>query len=1723
MNVLVRKNNQERGPYTESELRERLKSGALSGSDLGQIEGESDWKPLSEILLASVLANGSATAAPPPRPDFTASVPWLRDPKVIAGAVVLLLFVFGGINWLNKASEKRRADAAAARQREMMEQAQKQSEEYSRQQQERAEKARQAQLDQVKQMMGMSEKAQKDYQEKEKQRLAEEEKARKARELEQERKRQETERREEEERQQAEAKQKREQEERIAREQQAAQAAATPNLLKQGKPLWRDPAEAANYVFAIEEIWDVTTNAQVAYSHGGDGTPRLVANQPGLVFFSALERVAAGFTFSTPHLYVLGNKNFYLRPPIGSGSSQQGDAYMASDYRRMALVENGDIWRGEFDWAKGEVVNKKRVTTNGLFAGKKPLLWYGNTIYIDGQFSKEKPIVKVDLVSGALEEIPTYDVFKGREYAADRGMFINPTGDLCFFPHGSVLNTYDARTGKAATVRITAEVKEHGRPVPIDVVTPYSKLTWIDSNTALCTEGEHPLVRVNVRTGASTVLDDRPGQFEEVSLLPGGHFADVLYKPREVYGKKLPAERYLIDVTNGMRTKVPYSAEMSKYWLDPDQCIFGKTTGGLNEVGTWLFNRVTGEVKKLCSVPCDGQFAMLPRQKSEVCFSAREKEHLCRVKLTGEDFTELACGRHVRAINTAPIDLGLGPDSKPLWQPASNAPQQQAAESKRQQQVSGAAPQGQAAEATPQQQQVETKLQQASGDKPGDWINVMDAIKNESPEVQAWARMAYDYCVRNTFLNDFYDPAKLTLKFLSAHRQQPDAAITTIVSKTDYKDCVSRTKVEQWAYLRTFQVMKDLPPTQLERAATEVGRLVADAYVANPVPKSGYKERLYNNALTKVRHTLHSTPQNPGGSTPAGLGNESTAVGEAKAAKRATPNPSPLAVAYADPKIEMEDLGPMPKDLKEVAVSADGLHVAAVIPTGDGQVVYYDGKPGPQYDNIAHFMSSRSPAVVFSEDGTHIAYLAVRGDSQFVWADGKETELTSRFLNSGDARRITLGTDAVYFKFSPGGEHLTYACDAGNFHKEIVVDEAQGRAFYDLNPVLFSERGGHYAYVGKPNQSESLVVVDGTPGLAFSDINDASLRLSPDGTHCAYIATKSSGADSWFVVLDGNEQRSYDNIESLQFSSTGHCAYVGMGSLGDGTASGAAVVVDGKEVAQYPDQGRGPSVEQLRFSPDGNHLAYVAKTPDGVAVVVDGKKGHSYDAIGRDSLQFSADSSSLTYYAKTGKDTFVVTDGRESPAVSEVLKFTRAEKANTAAFIAGKEPGFIAIVDNHPSRNYRFCYDVAVSPDGSRYAYAMSASIGHPEVVVDGRAVNLNPASFEDPAWGIDLKTVFRFSPDSRHLAMAGMGPDGIGQIISVDGRAGPRVGWCQRFVFSRDSAHFAYLDLEAGPKGTTTKIMLDHKPVQTFGPQPTMMVFAATRENQAARQLPPRDSRSAPASAALPDWFTFRSDNKLKFLATKDGKIYRVTITPGAPTGGPVIAKTTSEAPVQSGPSSTRPLTSRAKGSSPEKQPAPASTSEPPESQQPVDSISDQPAVQGTADAADAVTASSASGIAESLVQALSGGEVEAVSSLYADTVDYMNSGRITSDAVRSQLQEYFARWPVRQWTMLSPAKVESRGASGQKVIFLAHYDVSDPQTGRHSSGTAEETLMLAPDSTGAMKIISERQETRKDGSREKSGKSNQRRDRREKVYDGRPVIPIPPNIPWPPGLPHP
>jgi len=150
-----------------------------------------------------------------------------------------------------------------------------------------------------------------------------------------------------------------------------------------------------------------------------------------------------------------------------------------------------------------------------------------------------------------------------------------------------------------------------------------------------------------------------------------------------------------------------------------------------------------------------------------------------------------------------------------------------------------------------------------------------------------------------------------------------------------------------------------------------------------------------------------------------------------------------------------------------------------------------------------------------------------------------------------------------------------------------------------------------------------------------------------------------------------------------------------------------------------------------------------------------------------------------------------------------------------------------------------------------------------------------------------------------------------------------------------------------------------------------------------------------------------------------------------------------------------------------------------------------------------------------------MSAQDMETLMSLYGDNVDYLDKGLVNNDAIRNDLQQYFDRFPVTQWQVAGAVSSKQLAGGNYQISFPVTLDVSNPSTGKHITGVALQTEVIATDSAGNMKIISRHEKiTRSGGS---SDRPKKQRPERERVYQGRPVGPIPPNIPWPPGLPRP
>jgi hypothetical protein len=126
---------------------------------------------------------------------------------------------------------------------------------------------------------------------------------------------------------------------------------------------------------------------------------------------------------------------------------------------------------------------------------------------------------------------------------------------------------------------------------------------------------------------------------------------------------------------------------------------------------------------------------------------------------------------------------------------------------------------------------------------------------------------------------------------------------------------------------------------------------------------------------------------------------------------------------------------------------------------------------------------------------------------------------------------------------------------------------------------------------------------------------------------------------------------------------------------------------------------------------------------------------------------------------------------------------------------------------------------------------------------------------------------------------------------------------------------------------------------------------------------------------------------------------------------------------------------------------------------------------------------------VAEREIDAISSQNIDTLVSFYADKVDLLDKGMVSKETVRNNLQQYFDRWPITKWTLAGKVDVKPLSASRYQLAYPVTFEVSNPASNRRIVGTANETRIVAIDSAGAAKIVSQREKiihSRRVGNRE-------------------------------------
>jgi hypothetical protein len=419
---------------------------------------------------------------------------------------------------------------------------------------------------------------------------------------------------------------------------------------------WFDPANADQYVFVGKDVWDAATGKLIA----AGAAPILY--QVSLPVVGRSDRLwlrpselglpgmpAEGMLYSTTDLYQTTHPTLEGKPH--PALAEFPGFWIASDLRRAVWIDKGDFWRGMVDWNKSTVVDRKQVTHVGVFTGKSPLLWCDELLYVNGGFDPAKPVVRVDLRSGATEELETYHVFNVSQStytAATIAGMVSPSACNLVNATAETVYTYDARTGKAGAIHNVLFNNTAVSSIP-DLVDGNHPPVWLDDDAVVFVNAQAVVTKLDLRKQEMKVLlsgaASAPERFRVNNPLPGGRYLDIRGSnpPADSMSPEIFKERFLIDLMSGQKIPTTLLQDADNgMWLDDSKFAYVRKTGGLSGVGTWLYDRHTNTSIRIAPAQLETTRMTLLRGGKEIwAVNTAGGTTLIRAKVDGSGSEEL--------------------------------------------------------------------------------------------------------------------------------------------------------------------------------------------------------------------------------------------------------------------------------------------------------------------------------------------------------------------------------------------------------------------------------------------------------------------------------------------------------------------------------------------------------------------------------------------------------------------------------------------------------------------------------------------------------------------------------------------------------------------------------------------------------------------------------------------------------------------------------------------------------------------------------------------------------------------------------------------------------------------------------------------------------------------------------------------------------------------------
>ena len=334
-------------------------------------------------------------------------------------------------------------------------------------------------------------------------------------------------------------------------------------------------------------------------------------------------------------------------------------------------------------------------------------------------------------------------------------------------------------------------------------------------------------------------------------------------------------------------------------------------------------------------------------------------------------------------------------------------------------------------------------------------------------------------------------------------------------------------------------------------------------------------------------------------------------------------------------------------EVGEYCFSPDSKHFIYSAYKDDKWVVVLDGNEEERnYDYVYD--------LVYSRDSRHLAYRVVDYGQEGIIDNPESTILDGKRGNS----YVSLGYGFAKgtIAFSPNSNHMACITLRG-MNYMAVLNGMEGKAYDLIKPGLEFGADGTLVFIAA-SRDEYFIVRNGVEGKHYKNIvaiksassgpsepQEKSFLMSPDGLHLAYVAQQGK---KQVLVIDGKEEKPYDEIGAFVFGSMGHFAYSAR------AGRKWLVVTDGQEGKHY-----GKGINDLCLSVDGR-CAYLAMDALGKTVlVVSNVEQKKYVAVS--GFAFSPDGGHFICAAKNGAKYSIYVDGQPGKEYNDILAWVKPQ------------------------------------------------------------------------------------------------------------------------------------------------------------------------------------------------------------------------------------------------------------------------------------------------------------------------------------------------------------------------------------------------------------------------------------------------------------------------------